>query len=162
MCVAGLFVVKTTLQGLRYLSSQPYPMIDMWPSGTHCTMTFSWMGKSVCSCFLVAGRNLWRLILSWHILFIFLWFQKSTSVFFFFFVWCWKVVANPWKTPGFLASGGEEFNSGPVIRLDCSELLCNKVLIKYKRGRESFWHRHQKGAEKVPPLLVFSWMLYSY
>ena len=47
--------------------------------------------------------------------------------------------------------------------LDSSEFLCNKVLLKYKRDRESFWHRHQKGAERVPlPLLVFSWMLYSY
>ena len=39
--------------------------------------------------------------------------------------------------PGFLASGGEEFNTGPVMRLDRSELLCNKVLVKYKKGRES-------------------------
>ena len=39
---------------------------------------------------------------------------------------------------GFLASGGEEFNLGPVTRLDCSELLYNKVLLKYKRDRESF------------------------
>ena len=42
------------------------------------------------------------------------------------------------KTPGFLASGGEEFNLGPEMRLDRSELLCNKVLLKYKGGRESF------------------------
>ena len=39
---------------------------------------------------------------------------------------------------GFLASGGEEFNLGPMTRLDCSELLCNKVLLKYKRDTESF------------------------
>ena len=32
------------------------------------------------------------------------------------------------KTPGFLASGGDEFNPGPETRLDRSELLCNKVL----------------------------------
>ena len=63
----------------------------------------------------------------------------------------WKVVAEPQKTPGFLASGGEEFNLGPVTRLDRSELLCNKVLLKYKRDRENFWQRHQKGAERVPP-----------
>ena len=56
-----------------------------------------------------------------------------------------------WPTSGFLASGGEEFNLGPETRLDCSELLCNKVLLKYKGDRESFWHRHQKGAERVPP-----------
>ena len=42
------------------------------------------------------------------------------------------------KTPGFLASGGEEFNPGPETRLDCSELLCNKVLLKCKGDRESF------------------------
>ena len=34
--------------------------------------------------------------------------------------------------------------------LDRSELLCNKVLLKYKGDRESFWHRHQKGAERIP------------
>ena len=42
------------------------------------------------------------------------------------------------KIPGFLASGGEEFNLGPVKMLDCSEFLCNKVLLKCKRDRESF------------------------
>jgi len=42
------------------------------------------------------------------------------------------------KTLGFLASGGEEFNPGPEMRLDPSELLCNKVLLKYEGDRESF------------------------
>ena len=42
------------------------------------------------------------------------------------------------KMQGFLASGREEFNLGPEMRLDCSELLCNKVLLKYKGDRESF------------------------
>ena len=42
------------------------------------------------------------------------------------------------KTLGFLASGGEEFNLGPEMRLDCSEILCNKVLLKYKRDRGNF------------------------
>ena len=64
--------------------------------------------------------------------------------------WFWKVVAEPQNTPGFLASGGEEFNPGPEMRLDCSEFLYNKVLLKYKGDRESFWHRHQKGAERMP------------
>ena len=64
--------------------------------------------------------------------------------------WKWKVVPEPWNRPGFLASR-EEFNLGPEMRLDRSELLYNKVLLKYKRDRESFWHRHQKGAERVPP-----------
>ena len=40
--------------------------------------------------------------------------------------------------PGFLASRGKGFNLGPVMRLDRSERLCNKVLVKYKRVRESF------------------------
>ena len=42
---------------------------------------------------------------------------------------------NHANTPGFLAPGGEEFNLGPETRLDCSELLCNKVLLKYKEDR---------------------------
>ena len=63
----------------------------------------------------------------------------------------WKVVARPWKTLGFLASRGEEFNLGPVTKLDHSELLHDKVLLKYERDGQSFWHRHQKGAERVPP-----------
>ena len=49
-----------------------------------------------------------------------------------------RLVLNHTKTPGFLASRGEEFNPGPEIRLDHSELLCNKVLLKYERDRESF------------------------
>ena len=61
----------------------------------------------------------------------------------------WKVAAEPQKTPGFLVSG-EELNLGPVRRLDLSGLLCSKVSLKYKRDRESFWHRAQKGAERVP------------
>ena len=38
-----------------------------------------------------------------------------------------------------------------MTRLDHSELLYNKILLKYKRDRESFWDRHQKGAERAPP-----------
>ena len=49
-----------------------------------------------------------------------------------------KVVAEPQKTQGFLASRGEEFNPGPEMRLDLSEVLCNKVLLKYKGDRERF------------------------
>ena len=46
-------------------------------------------------------------------------------------LWChWKVVAKPRKTLGFLASRGEEFNPGPEMRLDCSELLYNKFLLQ--------------------------------
>ena len=49
-----------------------------------------------------------------------------------------RLLLNHVKTPGFLAPGGEEFNPGPETRLDRSELLCNKVLLKYKGDRESF------------------------
>ena len=48
-----------------------------------------------------------------------------------------RLLLNHAKTPGFLASGGEEFNPGPE-RFDGSELLCNKVLLKYKGDRENF------------------------
>ena len=48
-----------------------------------------------------------------------------------------RLLLNDTKMPGFLASGGEEFNPGPEMRLDRSELLCNKVLLKYKGDRES-------------------------
>ena len=49
-----------------------------------------------------------------------------------------RLFLNHAKMPGFLASGGEEFNLGPGTKLDSSELLCNKVLLKYKEDRESF------------------------
>ena len=49
-----------------------------------------------------------------------------------------RLLLNHVKTPGFLAPGGEEFNLGPETRLDHSELLCNKILLKYKGDRESF------------------------
>ena len=48
-----------------------------------------------------------------------------------------RLLLNHEKT-GFLASRGEEFNTGPETRLDHSELLCNKVLLKYKGDQESF------------------------
>ena len=43
-----------------------------------------------------------------------------------------RLLLSQEKTPGFLASGEEELNPGPEMRLDHSELLCNKVLLKYK------------------------------
>ena len=49
-----------------------------------------------------------------------------------------RLLLNHAKTLGFLAPRGEEFNPGPETRLDRSELLCNKVLLKYKGDRESF------------------------
>ena len=44
---------------------------------------------------------------------------------------------NHANTLGFLAPG-EEFNPGPETRLDRSELLFNKVLLKYRGDRENF------------------------
>ena len=49
-----------------------------------------------------------------------------------------RLLLNHEKMPGFLASGGEEFNLAPEAKLDHSELLCNRVVLKYKRDRESF------------------------
>ena len=49
-----------------------------------------------------------------------------------------RLLLNHKKTPGFLAPGGEGFNPGPEMRLDRSELLCKKVLLKYTGDRESF------------------------
>ena len=49
-----------------------------------------------------------------------------------------RLLLNHEKILGFLASRGEEFNPGPETRLERSELLCNKVLLKYKGDRESF------------------------
>ena len=50
--------------------------------------------------------------------------------------------------PGFLAPGGEEFNPGPEMRLDHSELLCNKVLLKYKTASDI---DIRKGQKECPP-----------
>ena len=49
-----------------------------------------------------------------------------------------KVAVEPQKMVGFLASEEEEFNLGPEMRLDRSELLCSGALLKFKRDRESF------------------------
>ena len=49
-----------------------------------------------------------------------------------------RLLLNHANTPGFFVPGGEEFNPGPEMRLDHSELLCNKGLLKYKGDRESF------------------------
>ena len=46
----------------------------------------------------------------------------------------------------------EDLASGPETRLDHSGLLCGRSFITVKRDRESFWHRHQKGGQRVSPL----------
>ena len=46
--------------------------------------------------------------------------------------------------------GGERFDPGPVTRLDHSELLCNKVLLKYKREKTSDIDI-RRGQKECPP-----------
>ena len=58
---------------------------------------------------------------------------------------CWIM------TPRFLAPRGEEFNPGPETRLDHSELLCNKVLLKYK-VESLFKHHHTSIRASSGPL----------
>ena len=40
-------------------------------------------------------------------------------------------------TPGFVASIVEEFDLGPETSLDHSELLCSRVLLKYKKTEKA-------------------------
>ena len=62
---------------------------------------------------------------------------------------------------GFLASRGEEFDRGPVTRLDHLEPLCNSVLLSIKEIEKISDIVIRKG-QKECPLLVFSWMFYTY
>ena len=55
------------------------------------------------------------------------------------------------KMPGFLASGGEGFNPGPETRLDLSELLCNKVLLKFKEIEKASDIGIRRGQKEYPP-----------
>ena len=58
-----------------------------------------------------------------------------------------------------MASRGEEFNLGPVTRLDCSELLCNKVLLNYKREKASDIDI-RKGQKEYPLASVSNGVIY--
>ena len=66
---------------------------------------------------------------------------------------------EPWTTPGFVASGGEEFNPGPVTRLDQS--FCVIVLSKYKREGCHFLlqcmkvKRESEVAQSCPLIKIF-------
>ena len=53
------------------------------------------------------------------------------------------------KDVGILGLRGEEFNPGPEMKLDHSELLCNKVLLEYKNDRKAS-DRLQKGQKDCP------------
>ena len=64
------------------------------------------------------------------------------------------------KTPGFLASEGEEFNPEPEMRLHRSELLCNKVLSKYKGDKVSDTDI-RRGQKEYPLDSVSSGVIYS-
>ena len=66
---------------------------------------------------------------------------------------------NHTKTPGFLAPGGEEFNSGPETRLDRSELLCNKVLLKEIEKASDIGIR--RGQKEYPLASVSNKVIYS-
>ena len=61
-----------------------------------------------------------------------------------------RLLLNHAKTPGFLAPGGEEFNPGPETRLDRSELLCNKVLLKYKEVEKASDIGIRRGQKEYP------------
>ena len=69
------------------------------------------------------------------------------------------MLLNHANTPGFLAPGGEEFNPGPEMRLDCSELLCNKVLLKYKEKASDIGIR--RGQKEYPLASVNNEVIYS-
>ena len=47
-----------------------------------------------------------------------------------------KLLLND-ETPGFLASRGDKFTPGSETRMNHSELLCNKVLLKYQGDKAS-------------------------
>ena len=53
---------------------------------------------------------------------------------------------------GFVISEREKFALEPKTQLQSLIAFCGKV----KRDRESFWHRHQKRPERVPPSLVLA------
>ena len=65
---------------------------------------------------------------------------------------CWKVVAEPQKYAGIIGlwrriQSGARDEWGLIAQSFC----VIKVLLKYKGNTESFWHRHQKRAERAPP-----------
>ena len=64
----------------------------------------------------------------------------------------WKFVAESHKDAGVFGLLRRRIQSGARDKAgSLRAFLCNKVLLNYKGDRESFWHRHQKGVERVPP-----------
>ena len=60
---------------------------------------------------------------------------------------------------GFLASG-EGFNLGPEMRLDCSVLLCSKILLKYKEIEETSDIEIRRGQKECPLASVSNGVIY--
>ena len=61
---------------------------------------------------------------------------------------------------GFLSSGGEEFNLGPEMRLDHSELLCNKVLLNIKEIEKASDIGIRRGQKEYPLASVSNGVMY--
>ena len=76
------------------------------------------------------------LTLSWRIL------DKPTR---------WKVVVDSQKDARILGLQRRRNQSRARDKAWLLRALCNKVVLKYKGNRESFWHRHRKEAERIPP-----------
>ena len=58
-----------------------------------------------------------------------------------------------------MASGGE-FSPGPERRLDCSELLCNKVLVKCKEIEKASNIDIRRGQKEYPLISVSNGVIY--
>ena len=61
-----------------------------------------------------------------------------------------RLLLNHAKAPGLLATRGE-FNLGPENRLECSDILCNKVLLSVKEIEKANGIGIRRGAEREPP-----------
>ena len=70
------------------------------------------------------------------------------------------LLLNQAKTLGFLASGGEEFHPGREMSLDRSELLCDKVVLKYTGDKASDTDITRKD-EEYPLATVTKGVIYS-
>ena len=71
-----------------------------------------------------------------------------------------RLLLNHEKTLGFLASGGEELNPGSETSLNYSELVCNKVLLKYKGDKASDIDM-RRGQKEYPFAGVSNRVIYS-
>ena len=72
----------------------------------------------------------------------------------------WKGVAEPQKKPGFWPLEVKSSSQGQRQGL-ITQSFCAIEFLKYKRDRESFWHRHQKGQKEYTLASVSNRVLYS-